>query len=89
MVKYTTGAELWGTIKSARYKNDEIFFDEIFSRYGEEYVSWYIDNTNKEYQFDKDTRLIEYLNNKYDYEKMDKFLKEKNDLISFPVFNFE
>lgn len=89
VVKYTTGAELWGTIKSARYKNNEIFYDEIFSRYGEEYISWYIDNTNNEYQFNKDTRLIEYLNNKYDYEEMDNFLKEKDNLISFPVFNYE
>jgi hypothetical protein len=29
VVDYTNGAESWGTIKNARYKNDEQFYDEM------------------------------------------------------------
>ena len=99
IIKYKNGVELWGKLKNARYKNDELFFDELLSQYGVEFQTWIIDNTDKSFVYDKDQKLILY-NGKstiysnlekgeYDYDRMNKYMIENQLMGSFPLYLYE
>lgn len=88
MIKYATGTELWGTIKLRKYKDSEMFYDETVCRYGQEYISWYVDNSNQEYQYNKEKKEIVYQSKKYSFEEFSEKMKEENSLISYPLFVF-
>ena len=88
IVKYTTGTELWGTIKLAKYRANEMFFDEIYCHYGQEYISWYVDNSNQEYRYNKDNMTVSYQDNEYTFEEFSEKLREENSLISYPLFTY-
>nr|WP_320038872.1 recombinase family protein [uncultured Bacteroides sp.] len=98
VVKYTNGVELWGTVKSARYKNNELFYDEIFCKYGIEFQSWYIDNSLQSFNFNTENQTITYNGNDeqykfdsgtYTFEQLNDILKNSDNYISFPLFEFE
>ena len=99
IIKYTNGVEFWGTIKSARYRKDEMFYDEMLCRYGVEFQTWVINNTNKSFSYNKETKTIEY-NGKsgiytkfkagaYTFEEMNTLIKDTNWMGSYPFYIFE
>ena len=99
IVHYTNGAESWGTIKNARYKKDEIFFDEAFCHYGMEFRTWVINNNDHSFTYDKDNQLVHYngkseiyrqlLEGTYTYEEFDNMLVENDWIGSYPLYAYE
>lgn len=45
VVSYKGGEEMWGTIKCARYKKEEMFYSELHCHYGVEFQGWLLNNT--------------------------------------------
>ena len=99
IVHYTNGEESWGTIKNAKYKNDETFFDETFCHYGTEYRTWIINNNDHSFEYDKDNQTVHY-NGKseiyrqlhegtYTYEEFDNMLVENGWIGSYPLYAYE
>ena len=99
VIKYKNGVELWGKLKNARYKNDELFYDEFLCQYGVEFQTWIIDNTNHSFTYDKERKLILY-NGKskmyqdlergeYDYDRMNQYMIESQWMGSFPLYLYE
>lgn len=99
IVHYTNGTESWGTIKNARYKNNEQFFDEMLCHYGMEFKSWIINNDDHSFTYDKDNQTVHY-NGKsaiyeqlqagtYTYEEFHNILDENGLIGSFPLYAYE
>ena len=99
IVHYTNGAESWGTIKNARYKKDEMFFDEAFCHYGMEFKTWVINNNDHSFTYDKDNQTVHY-NGKskihrqlqegtYTYEEFNNMLVENEWIGSYPLYAYE
>ena len=99
IVKYTNGVEFWGTIKSARYRKDEMFFDASLCRYGVEFHTWIINNNDKSFTYNKENKTIEY-NGKsdiytefksgvYTFEEMNTIIKDTKWIGSYPFYKFE
>ena len=99
VIKYKNGVELWGKLKNARYKNDELFYDEFLCQYGVEFQTWIIDNTNHSFTYDKERKLILY-NGKnemyqdlergeYDYDRMNQYMIGSQWMGSFPLYLYE
>lgn len=97
VVRYANGMEIWGTIKSARYKNSELLGDENCVRYR----AWILLNSDHCFSYDKNEHKVCYNGRsnfsmydcipcgEYNYEQLDKILSD-NDLIgSFPNYAFE
>lgn len=99
IVRYYNGTELWSTIKAARYKKSEMFNDPLLSAYGDEYCSWLIDNTDGSFSYDKDSQKITYNGGskihanfpigEYSYEEMHELLTQTDNIISFPLYDYE
>jgi len=99
IVRYKNGVELWGKLKSARYKNDELFFDELLSQYGVEFQTWIIDNTDKSFAYDRERKLILYNGQsesykdlergEYDYDRMNQYMIESQWMGAFPLYLYE
>lgn len=99
VVKYNNGSEFWGTVKAARYRNDEMFFDEMVCKHGIEFQAWIINNSDHCFSYDKKKHTISYNGNNdiysaipkgtYTYEELDKVLHETNWIGSFPFYDFE
>ena len=99
IVHYSNGAESWGTIKNARYKKDETFFDEALCHYGQEYRSWIINNNDHSFTYDKDNQTVHYNGSSeiyrqlqagtYTYEEFDNMLAENDWIGSFPLYAYE
>ncbi len=99
IVHYSNGAESWGTIKNARYKKDEMFFDETFCHYGMEFKTWVIINNDHSFTYDKDNQLVHY-NGKseihrqlqegtYTYEEFNNMLVENEWIGSYSLYAYE
>lgn len=99
VVKYKNGVEIWGRLKNARYKNDELFYDEFLCRYGVEFQTWIIVNTDQSFYYDKERKVIVY-NGKselysdlekgeYDYERMNQYMIESKNMGSFSLYLYE
>ena len=99
VVHYTNGAESWGTIKNARYKNDEQFYDEMVCHYGIEFRTWIINNDDHSFTYDKDNQLVHYNGEStiyrqlqagtYTYEEFDNMLNENGLIGSYPLYAYE
>ncbi len=99
VVDYTNGAESWGTIKNARYKNDEQFYDEMVCHYGIEFRTWIINNDDHSFTYDKDNQTVHYNGNSeiyrqlqagtYTYEEFDNMLNENGLIGSYPLYAYE
>lgn len=99
IVKYTNGAEMWATIKSARYKKEEMFFDELTCKYGIEFHAWLLNNTEQCFSYDKETHLINYNGESaiyhaiqkgtYTFEELNKILYDTKWIGSFPFYAYE
>ena len=99
VIKYKNGVELWGKIKNARYKNDELFYDECYCRYGVEFQTWVVDNTNHSFIYDKERKIIIYRGGndlypdleqgEYDYERMNQYMMDSQNMGSFSLYLYE
>lgn len=99
IVHYTNGTESWGTIKNARYKNDEQFYDEMVCHYGIEFRTWIINNDDHSFTYDKDNQLVHYNGESsiyrqlqagtYTYEEFDNMLNENGLIGSYPLYAYE
>ena len=98
VVQYKDGSELWGTLKAARYKNEELFYSPDVCKYGVETLTWIVPNRDKAFVYDKETKRI-YCNGKssiegikegfYTFEEFDKEIKNHDMLGSFPMYDYE
>ena len=99
IVHYTNGAESWGTIKNARYKKDELFFDEAFCHYGIEFKTWIINNNDHSFTYDKDNQTVCYDGRSpiypqlhagvFAYEEFNNMLAENGWIGSYPLYAYE
>ena len=99
VVHYTNGTESWGTIKNARYKNEEQFYDEMVCHYGIEFRTWIINNDDHSFTYDKDNQTIHYNGNSaiyrrlqagtYTYEEFHNMLDENGLIGSYPLYAYE
>lgn len=98
IVKYNNETEFWGTIKSARYKKNEMFFDPLLCQHGIEYQAWMLNNTEHCFHYDKVTRKISYngqsklysfAEGDYTYEQFDEILHTNKWIGSYPLYDYE
>lgn len=59
IVRFFDGGEMWGTVKNARYKKDELFYDPMYCQCVE-YQSWFLNNDEKSLTYDNDAKTITY-----------------------------
>lgn len=99
IVKFVFGGELWGTIKSRKYRLDEMFYDEFITP-SVEYKSWFIDNRKLNFTYDKVKKEFYYdgkLGNlmvgleegDYTYEELNEYFIKEEWIGSFSLFDFE
>ena len=99
IVKYSNECEFWGTIKAARYRNEEMFFDDMICKHGIEFQAWVLNNSNHCFAYDKEHHTISYNGENdiysaipkgtYTYDELDKILHDTNWIGSFPFYDFE
>ena len=99
VVDYKNGVQMWGKIKSARYKNAELFYDPLLSQYGTEFQTWCINNTDRSFSYDKERKVVTFNGNnklyqgldvsEYDYESLNKYMVDNSFMGSFPLYFFE
>lgn len=99
IIQYNNDVEMWGTIKAARYKKEEMFFDPFLCRYGIEFKTWVLNNGEHCFSYDKNKHTITFNGNSsiyinlpkgtYDYEGMQNLLTEKEWIGSYPFFKYE
>lgn len=98
VITFYNGFEIWGTIKAARYKNDEIFYNPDVCRYGIEFKSWCVDNSEHCFNYNKDTHTISYDGKsriykdfkvgEYNFTDFNQMLVETDNLNSYPLYVF-
>lgn len=99
IIKYTNDEEYWGTIKNARYRNDETFYDASVCQYGIEFKSWMINNGEKCFCYDKDSHTVTYDGKStiyknipagtYNYEELQQLLEQQEWIGSYPLYFYE
>ena len=99
VIKYKNGIELWGKIKAARYKNDELFFDPMLSKYGTEYQTWILNNTDHSFTYNKEKKTITYDGNnelyqgleqgEYTYDELNQWVTDNDWMGSFSSYQYE
>lgn len=99
IIKYNNGAEMWGTVKSARYKKSEMFYDELTCKYGIEFQAWLLNNSEHCFNYNKETHKVYYNGNsdiytnlkigEYTYDEFNSVLIESEWIGSFPYYSFE
>ncbi len=101
IIKYKNNLEIWGTIKAARYKKDEMFYDCFVCRYGIEFKSWCIVNSEHCFSYNKLKHTIvydghssneQYKNIKageYTYEEFNDILINTDNLNSYSLYYYE
>lgn len=99
VVSYKGGEEMWGTIKCARYKKEEMFYDELHCHYGVEFQGWLLNNTEHCFSYDKSTRIItyhggskiyvEFKSGEYDYDTFNQMIQATGWMGCFPFYAYE
>ncbi len=99
IVRYNNNIEFWSTIKAARYRNDEIFYDEMVCRHGIEFKTWIINNSDHCFTYDPKQHTISYNGQSdiysaipkgtYTYEELDKILHDTEWIGSYPFYDYE
>jgi DNA invertase Pin-like site-specific DNA recombinase len=105
IVHLIDGGEFWGSVKTARYKKEEMFYDETFCSCPE-YKSWCLNNSEHCFSYNKEDKSITFNGeseiytksfNKippltigtYTPEQFDEELKRTGWIGSFPPYQFE
>ena len=99
IVKYMNETEFWGTIKAARYKKSEMFYDETLCKYGVEFQTWIINNSENCFKYDKEKHLFTYNGNStiytnltkgtYSYDEFDEMLHKTEWIGSYSLYDYE
>lgn len=99
IVRYNNNIEFWSTIKAARYRNDEMFYDEMVCRHGIEFKTWIINNSDHCFTYDPKQHTISYNGQSdiysaipkgtYTYEELDKILHDTEWIGSYPFYDYE
>lgn len=99
IVRYNNNIEFWSTIKAARYRNDEMFYDEMVCRHGIEFQAWIINNSDHCFSYDPRQHTISYNGlsdiykaipkGTYTYEELDKILHDTEWIGSYPFYDYE
>lgn len=98
VVQYKDESEVWGTLKAARYKKEELFYSPDVCKYGVEIQTWIVPNWDKAFTYDKEQKRI-YCNGKssiegikegfYTFEEFDKEIRNHDMIGSFPMYDYE
>lgn len=104
IVHFIDGGEMWGTVKNARYRKDEMFYDPFYCACLE-YTSWFLNNQDLSLTYNRDTKTITYngqseiLNADYGHgvveagtytpEEFNTILKSVGWIGSYPPYQFE
>lgn len=90
---------MWGTIKCARYKKEEMFYDELHCHYGVEFQGWLLNNTERCFSYDKSTHIItyngeskiyvEFKSGEYDYDTFNQMIQKTGWMGCFPFYAYE
>lgn len=104
IVHFVDGGEMWGTVKNARYRKDEMFYDPFYCTCPE-YTSWFLNNQDLSLTYDRETKTITYngqseiLNADYGHgvveagtytpEEFNAVLKSVGWIGSYPPYQFE
>lgn len=99
IVQYKDGSEVWGTLKAARYKKEELFYSPDLSKFGVEYQTWVVPNWDRAFTYDTKQKKIycngksQYIENikegSYTFEEFDKAIKTNGMMGSFPMYDYE
>lgn len=99
VVKYKDDSELWGTLKVARYKKDEMFYDPLISQFGQEFKSLMIPNWDKAFTYDSSLKTVNYNGSSeyvkglkagtYTFDEFNSKMEELGYVGSFPLYDFE
>lgn len=101
IIKYYNGKEIWGTIKCARYKKDEILPPNDENEHEQRYISCIIDNSRHEFTYIKESKSVIFHGSKvgrfsylepektYLFEDLYNLIKENGGLGSFPDYLYE
>ena len=87
------------TIKNARYKKDELFYDEMVCHYGIEFKTWIINNNDHSFTYDKDNQTVCYNGRSpiypqlhagvFTYDEFNNMLSDSGWIGSYPLYAFE
>lgn len=101
IIKYYNGKEIWGTVKCARYKKDEILPPNDGNEHEQRYISCIIDNSRHEFAYIKESKSVIFHGSKvgrfpylesgktYLFEDLYNLIKENGGLGSFPDYLYE
>lgn len=98
VVKFSFGGEIWGTIKSGKYKLSEYFFSpDIMDK--PEMMGWCLSNLDLNFKYNHSSHKFYYdgkselMKNipasEYTYEEMNNILIENEWIGCFPIYNYE
>lgn len=59
IVHFVDGGEMWGTVKNARYRKEEMFYDPFYCSCPE-YTSWFLNNQDLSLTYNRETKTITY-----------------------------
>lgn len=101
IVKLKNNMEMWGTIKNGRYRNDETFFEPLLCKYGIEFQTWILNNSEQCFKYDAKTKLFTY-NGKsenpiyknipkstFTFEEFNNILIKEKLIGSYSLYDFE
>ncbi len=99
IIRYKNNVEMWGTIKSKKYKLSEMFFDETVCNHGVEFKTWVINNSEHHFIYDSKAKTFTYdgLSNiyteiesgTYTFDQLQKALEDTNWIGSYPFYCYE
>lgn len=98
VVKFSFSGEIWGTIKSGKYKLSEYFFSpDIMDK--PEMMGWCLPNLDLNFKYNHSSHKFYYDGkselmknipaNEYTYEELNNILIENEWIGSFPIYNYE
>ena len=104
IVHFVDGGEMWGTVKNARYRKEEMFYDPFYCSCPE-YTSWFLNNQDLSLTYNRETKTITYngqseiLNTDYGHgvveagtytpKEFNAILKSLRWIGSYPPYQFE
>lgn len=99
VVTYKNNVEMWGTLKSKKYKRSEMFYDENYCNHGIEFHTWVINNTDHHFKYNPADKTFTYdgfsdiYNNidagTYTFEQLHQILYDKEWIGSYPFYCYE
>lgn len=99
IVRYNNDTEFWGTIKNARYKYQEMFYDPLLCQHGIEFQAWIINNSSHCFHYDKVKHTVTYdgtcdiysgiPKGTHTFDEFNKILLDAGWIGSYPLYDYE